>query len=157
MIPTGCSMPISASASTTTLHDSDVPDDSWHPHDDDPDRGSPRRARFRHALRGLAAVSCAALVSVGAVGLLTWLYQRQRPPTCYGIGWGCTPDAGTSALLYGFVIVIPGVAATTVLLAATTVARTDRGRRVGAWLVSSLACALAVGAPLWSWASAALR
>lgn len=52
----------------------------------------------------------AALGTTGAIGipvallvmLGTWLEHQGSPPTCYGIGWGCTLDPLSSGLIIGF-------------------------------------------------------
>ncbi|MDP9068469.1 MAG: hypothetical protein M3N53_09050 [Actinomycetota bacterium] len=43
------------------------------------------------------AVPAALLAILG-----TWLEHRVNPPTCYGIGWGCTLDAGGAGFFVGF-------------------------------------------------------
>jgi hypothetical protein len=51
-------------------------------------------------------------------------FREARPPTCFGIGWGCTPDAATTAVLIAVVIGVPAlVAATLVILGGWLLAR----------------------------------
>lgn len=48
-------------------------------------------------------------LSIAIVYGSTWLEQRGSPPSCYGIGWGCTPDPAGSAALFAAVIVVPAL------------------------------------------------
>lgn len=70
-----------------------------------PDAGTTWRRPALACLASLAAVA----VGVGGVAVGTAIEQTANPPTCYGIGWGCTPDAGTTALLVGFIVGAPAL------------------------------------------------
>ncbi len=48
-----------------------------------------------------------AAVSVPVVYWWTVHQQAVNPPTCFGIGWGCTPDPGSTVALYLTFIVTP--------------------------------------------------
>ena len=82
-----------------------------------------RSVRWHAALAAAAAVG-AVLAGVGITALDVWLEQQARPPTCFGIGWGCTPDAATTAVLIAFVIGVPTlVVATLVIMGGWLLAR----------------------------------
>ena len=67
--------------------------------------------RLRSAAWGPPFFVCAgwAALSVALVWGVTGMEQSRNPPSCYGIGWGCTPDPGGAALLFGVFIVFPGL------------------------------------------------
>jgi hypothetical protein len=78
---------------------------------------------LRHQLdtRSFPWIILAVLLAMAPVfGLLTWAagsatYQ-QDPPSCYGIGWGCKLDAGTSGILWAIIWLVV-VAALALVLA----------------------------------------
>lgn len=86
-----------------------------------------------------ANIAVAVLLAIGT--LLTWgalwLEDRAHPPTCYGIGWGCTPDPGTSLLFIGWFVLAPAFVVSTVSIAVgrRLAGSTGRRRHVGAVLV----------------------
>lgn len=88
------------------------------------------------------------VVATIGVGVVTAVEQAASPPTCHGIGFGCTPDAVTTAFLVGVVFGLPAVAvawAATWIGWALTRERSDRTNRVAAWWpVSALALAVVV-------------
>ena len=53
-------------------------------------------------IAGALALPVALLVILG-----TWLEYQESPPTCYGLGWGCTPGPGSTGV---FAAVIWGMA-----------------------------------------------
>jgi hypothetical protein len=120
--------------------------------DQTPDGASTVGLRARPALLAFAVCLLATLVSLGLVAGLTALEQASHPPACYGIGWGCVPGPLTTAALYGFFLVLPGVLVIGLVLAGTVRLRTDRARRLAAVVVASVACALALGFPLGAYA-----
>lgn len=71
------------------------------------------------------------LVSGGVIGFVAlWLADRADPPTCYGIGWGCTPGPAMTTALIGVVVLLP------VFVVATILVWTGRhlaARSTGAW------------------------
>ena len=78
----------------------------------------------------------AVVLAVGAVALGTAIEQAANPPTCFGIGWGCTPDPGTTAFLVGWIVGAPALAVAWVLTWggwALTRHRTGRTRLVATW------------------------
>jgi hypothetical protein len=80
-----------------------------------------------------------------AVGVATAIEQRVNPPTCFGIGFGCTPDAVSTVYLVGFFFAAPVVAAAWLLTAvgwAVTRRRSDQANRTATWWPAWL---LAVG------------
>jgi hypothetical protein len=91
---------------------------------------------LRQPLLACLATMVAAALALGAVALGTAIEQAANPPTCYGIGWGCTPDAGTTALLLGWFVAAPAVAIAWILTWvgwAVTRHRTERARRIATW------------------------
>lgn len=63
------------------------------------------RSRWdRRSFPWAVVVAIAAFAPI--VGVLAWLLiaaeHRVDPPTCYGIGWGCTLDATSSGVAAGF-------------------------------------------------------
>lgn len=61
---------------------------------------------------------------VGATWLGTEVSHRRNPPSCYGLGWGCTPDAATTAVFAGFLFGVVAVVLL-VVLGITHVATAD--------------------------------
>jgi hypothetical protein len=66
--------------------------------------------------------ACAALASLGfvvlilvVVGVATAIEQAVHPPTCFGIGFGCTPDAFSTVVLLGMFVGAPVVAVAWIL------------------------------------------
>ncbi|MBW3659232.1 MAG: hypothetical protein KY457_11380 [Actinobacteria bacterium] len=96
-----------------------------------------------------ANVTVAVLLGIGALvtwgGL--WLEDRANPPTCYGIGWGCTPDPGTSMFFIGWIVLVPafGVATVAIHVGRRLAGSTDRRRHVGTAMVILPVAVLAVG------------
>lgn len=57
-------------------------------------------------------------ISVLVLFVLTARDQAANPPTCHGIGWGCTPDAATTVALYLMLVALPALAVASVIFAA---------------------------------------
>lgn len=55
-------------------------------------------------------------VSVPVLYLVTVREQTANPPTCFGIGWGCTPDPASTIGLYLMFIAAPALAVAAVIL-----------------------------------------
>lgn len=92
-------------------------------------------SRRRPVAASLAALAVAVTATIG-VGVVTAIEQAAHPPTCYGIGFGCTPDAITTALLVGGIFGLPALAvawAATWVGWALTRERSDRTNRTAAW------------------------
>lgn len=79
--------------------------------------------RERLHLRGFpwAALGVSGLMGVTVYPLTIlalWLRDRSSPPSCYGLGWGCSPDPGTMGSFvavgwfYGLCIAAIGLAVT---------------------------------------------
>lgn len=86
------------------------------------------------AATGVTTVAVAVAVAAVAVGVA--IEQAANPPNCHGIGWGCTPDPATSALLAGMIVGAPTVVvawAATWVGWALTRTRSDTVNRVAAW------------------------
>lgn len=43
--------------------------------------------------------------------------QAANPPTCFGIGWGCTPDAEATAALFAIIVGVPACVLGTLVFA----------------------------------------
>ena len=48
-----------------------------------------------------------ALLSLPAIYWITYLDQRDQPPACFGLGWGCTLDPGSTVAFYAILIALP--------------------------------------------------
>lgn len=96
-----------------------------------------------------AKATVAGLLGIGALvtwgGL--WLEDRADPPTCYGIGWGCTPDPATSMFFIGWIVLVPAFVVSTVAIhgGRRLAGSSDRRRHVGAAMVVLPVAVLAVG------------
>lgn len=96
-----------------------------------------------------AHLAVAVLLGIGALvayaGL--WLEDRANPPTCYGIGWGCTPDPGTSMFFIGWFVLAPAFVVSTVSIRVgrRLAGAAGRLRHVGAGLVVVPVVVLAAG------------
>jgi hypothetical protein len=114
------------------------------------DHRTPTSSR-RPISAGLAALALVMLALV-AVGAVTAIEQHAHPPTCFGIGFGCTPDPFTTALLVGMIFGAPTVAVAWLVTAVgwvLTRQHPDRvNRRATWWPVWLLAVGLAVVAVL---------
>jgi hypothetical protein len=87
--------------------------------------------------------ACAALASLGfvvlmlvVVGVATAIEQAVHPPTCFGIGFGCTPDAVSTVVLLGMFVGAPVVAVAWILTVIgwmLTRRRPDRMNRLATW------------------------
>jgi hypothetical protein len=96
--------------------------------------------RTTHSWRRLA---CAGLASLGfvvlmlvVVGVAAAIEQAVHPPTCYGIGFGCTPDAFSTVVLLGMFVGAPVVAVAWILTVigwVLTRRRSDRMNRLATW------------------------
>lgn len=105
-------------------------------HRPDPTSASSSSGSARQPLVACAVSLAAVALALGAVALGTAIEQAAHPPTCFGIGWGCTPDPGTTALLVGGLVGAPAVAIAWVLTwVGWTVSRhrTARARRIATW------------------------
>lgn len=99
--------------------------------------------RLREALWASVAVVGSAVVSLTAIWSATEATHRVAPPTCYGIGFGCVPDADATASLLGAFIIAPTVVAALVIVwAAWAWARRTTNR----WAVPAM-----WAAPVVSW------
>jgi hypothetical protein len=86
---------------------------------------------------------CSALASLGfvvlmlvVVGVATAIEQAVHPPTCFGIGFGCTTDALSTVGLLGMFVGAPVVAAAWILTVigwVLTRRRSDRMNRLATW------------------------
>lgn len=56
-------------------------------------------------------------VSIPLLYFITVHDQALHPPTCFGIGWGCTPDPASTVGLYLIFIATPALVVGTVVLA----------------------------------------
>lgn len=60
---------------------------------------------------GARVANAAAAVLLGLGALVAWgglwLEDRADPPQCYGIGWGCSADPGTSMFFIGWFVLAP--------------------------------------------------
>jgi hypothetical protein len=82
-----------------------------------------------------------AVLAVVVVGLATAIEQHANPPTCFGLGFGCTPDAYTSAVLVAVFAGAPAVAIAWTLSVVgwmLTRRRSDRTNRWATWWQSWL-------------------
>lgn len=66
-------------------------------------------SRRRPAAASLAALAVV-ILAAAMVGVATAVEQAAHPPTCHGIGFGCTPDPATTAMLVGGIYGLPTVA-----------------------------------------------
>lgn len=66
-----------------------------------------RNDLLRHHGVTAAVAAASGLAVLGAVWAGTAAHQAEHPPTCFGIGWGCTPDPASTAGLLGIIIVGP--------------------------------------------------
>ncbi len=84
------------------------------------------------------ALTFAATSAVGAlylvvVGVVTAIVRQRTPPTCEGIGWGCTPSWQTGMTIVA-VLVVGVVIAATAIVAAVGLARIAVGpERASCW------------------------
>lgn len=89
---------------------------------------------MQHRPRWLRRATLGVIGGWAALVAATWwgteVSHRRNPPSCYGIGWGCTPDAATTAVFAGFLF---GVVALVLLvvLGVTHVATVDIAERRG--------------------------
>jgi hypothetical protein len=89
----------------------------------------------RPACAGLASLGFVVLTLV-VVGVATAIEQAVHPPTCFGIGFGCTPDAFSTVVLIGMFVGAPVVAVAwtlTVIGWVLTRRRSDRMNRLATW------------------------
>lgn len=122
-----------------------------------------RAATLRMAKAANLAVAVL-LVSGTVIGFVAlWFADRADPPTCYGIGWGCTPGPAMTIALIGVVVLAPAFVVATILVwtGRRLAARTGGAwRHVGAALVVlpvvvhavawiALIVATAVAVPAW--------
>lgn len=60
------------------------------------------RPRLRNRLFPWLVVGLTGLLAVPGsllILLATWLAHQDAPPPCYGLGWGCGPDPGTTGAI----------------------------------------------------------
>lgn len=99
-------------------------------------------------LPALAASLGIVLLWLIVVFVATSITQAVRPPSCFGIGFGCTPDAGTGTLITGLVIGLPALVAAWVLTVAgwalSARASSAQTRRWLVWGAPALLAAAAV-------------
>lgn len=110
----------------------------------------------RPAWFATAAFVVAVAAGIGAVGAGTAIEQAAHPPTCYGIGWGCTPDPATMAMFVGMFVGLPTLAVgvpVTWVGWATTRRRDHRAHLAATWAPAVLASL--VSAVLWGQVSQA--
>jgi hypothetical protein len=84
---------------------------------------------------GLAELGLVVLALL-VVGVATAIEQRAHPPTCFGIGFGCTPDPSSTAVLLGMFVGAPLVAVAWLCTAVGWVLtrhRSDRANRRATW------------------------
>jgi hypothetical protein len=81
---------------------------------------------------GVAALGLVVL-TLGVVGAGTAIEQAANPPTCFGIGFGCTPDALSTVALLGMFVGAPVVAVAWILTVAGWVLTRRRSDRVNRW------------------------
>lgn len=62
---------------------------------------------LRHHGVTTALAAASGLAVLGAIWAATAAHQAEHPPTCFGIGWGCTPDPASTAALLGIFVVGP--------------------------------------------------
>jgi hypothetical protein len=93
--------------------------------------------RTAHAWR---RPTCAGLASLGfvvltlvVIGVATAIEQAVHPPTCFGIGFGCTPDASTTVILIGMFVGAPVVVVAWVLTVIGWVSTRRRSERMNRW------------------------
>jgi hypothetical protein len=127
-----------AGAEARGMINSDVPD---------PSNAAPARR-----LVGALTVSLAAVcVALAVIGVATAVEQRANPPTCVGLGFGCTPDAGSSVVLVG-TLFAPPVIVVAWLLSGLGWTCTRRGpdarNRLATWWPSLVLCAAVGGLAL---------
>ena len=75
----------------------------------------------RAATRRMAKVANLTVVVLLASGsfigfVALWFADRADPPTCYGIGWGCTPGPAATTALIGVVVLVPVFVGATILI-----------------------------------------
>lgn len=110
--------------------------------------------RVGPALHGVLVVVVAAVAHVLLVVGTVAVDQHGSPPTCYGLGWGCTPGPVSSGLLWGMFVVVPATVVVIAVLALTAALPSHRTRRVAAYGVAGTVAAVAVpgfliAAALW--------
>jgi hypothetical protein len=94
----------------------------------------------RPTCAGLASLGLATLTLV-VIGVATAIEQAVHPPTCFGLGFGCTPDALSTVVLLGMFVGAPAVAVAWVLTVvgwASTRRRSDRMNRWATWWPAGL-------------------
>lgn len=100
----------------------------------------PEKSTASTSWRRPAAASVTALVvaviALVVVGVAAAIEQAAHPPTCYGIGFGCTPRPTTRVVVGGYLVGLPTI---TVAWVATwagwalTRGRSDRTNQAAAW------------------------
>jgi hypothetical protein len=84
-----------------------------------------------------------AVLGVVVVGVATAIEQYAHPPTCFGIGFGCTPDALSTAVLIGWFIGAPIAVVAWLFTAVGWVVTRRRTDRINRWATWWPACLLA--------------
>jgi hypothetical protein len=101
-----------------------------------------RTARpWRRPTRAVLATLGLVMLTLVVVGVATAMEQAAHPPTCFGIGFGCTPDAYTTVTLLGMFVGVPVVAVAwtlTVIGWVLTRRRSDRMNRWATWWPAGL-------------------
>jgi hypothetical protein len=111
----------------------------------------PRTTRTRRwpACAALASLGFVVLM-LGVVGVATAIEQAVHPPTCFGIGFGCTPDALSTVALLGMFVGAPVVAVAWILTVIgwmLTGRRSDRMNRLAT--CGRHGCSVASSRSLW--------
>ncbi|MDP9405458.1 MAG: hypothetical protein M3O86_02495 [Actinomycetota bacterium] len=131
----------------TALCDAAVVSLTWEPLMTTPPQPAVEAAthsRWRPALRAGGATLAGLAVHLVLMWAVVAMEQRRNPPTCFGIGFGCTPEPGTTALLWGVIVAVPvtlvvlGGAALTAALPDPRWRRRAAGGLAGAYLVVAL-------------------
>ena len=64
-----------------------------------------------------AVAFATAVLSLPIVYLVTYIDQKNTPPPCFGLGWGCTLDPGSTVAFFAALIALPVFLAASVAVA----------------------------------------
>jgi hypothetical protein len=73
------------------------------------------------------------VLAVVVVGVATAIEQYAHPPTCFGIGFGCTPDALSTVVLIGWFLGAPIVVVAWLFSAIGWLMTRRRSDRINRW------------------------
>lgn len=101
-----------------------------------PGEKSTTSTSWRRPVAASVAALVVAIVALVAVGVAAAIEQAAYPPTCHGIGFGCTPRPTTIVALGGYIVGLPTTAVAwlaTWVGWAVTRDRSDQANQAAAW------------------------